>query len=126
MSISDPEGDLRLRVSEIEAKRVSAGEAYRSIHLGLGLVLFRIEQPKAAIAVILTLAATAAGVAITQSWIVGVAGLVPIAVIAIWIEASIENWVAEHNARVDDQVRELLHQTSEAEIKDGESWPIGS
>ena len=112
---SDPpegmgEDELRAEIARLESERVSLGEAYRSIHRGPGLVLIRLGKGGVLLIIAGTLGLIATLTVLTESWLVGIAGVVLLLVESIAVEASIEGWVEDHNAGVDERVRSLLAQ----------------
>ena len=106
--IFDDEGELRRAVGEMESRRIAPGDAYRSIHLGFGLILFSIGQAWVVWLQVAILAAGIGLIAATQSIPVTIAWLLALAVVSIYIELHIEDWVKKHNDRVDAEIRQLM------------------
>jgi hypothetical protein len=104
----DSETDLRLAIGDIESRRVSVGDAYRSIHLGLGLILFQIGQARVLWTMIAILVAYIGLAWLTMSVLVVLAGLLVLGLTALYVEAKIEDWVADYNDRLDSEIRRLL------------------
>jgi hypothetical protein len=110
------EADLRADITEIQSRRVPVGEAYRSIHLGFGLILFEIGHGRVVWLQILILAADVAMVLAARSnpdlavpaAVAVLASLFVLWLLSIYVEASLEDWLAEYNARLDGEIRRLL------------------
>ena len=86
-------------------RHVTVGEAYRSLHLGFGLVLMRIGKGWVVALELAICAAMIASVPLFANPIVIVAGVVALLGMSLWQETNLEDWVDEHNARVDAQIR---------------------
>ena len=106
--IVDDEAELRRAVTEMESRRVALGDAYRSIHLGFGLILFAIGRGWAFWLEVVVLAAGIGLIPATRSIPVAIAWLLALVVVSIYIELHIEQWVKEHNDRVDAEIRQRL------------------
>ena len=102
------ETGLRLAITDVESRRVSVGDAYRSIHLGFGLVLFQIGQARVVWLEIAILVAYVGLLVFTMSIVVALGGLLVLGLTAIYIEVHIEDWVAQHNERLDSEIRRLM------------------
>ena len=104
------EDDLRAAIDRLQRERVSVGDAYRSIHLGLGLILFDLGKGRVVLVMLATLAAMAAVAALTLNPVLVLIGLGILIVEGIVVEASIEDWVEDHNAAVDERIKAVLSQ----------------
>jgi hypothetical protein len=121
----DEEQALRMRIAEIEANRVTVGEAYRSIHRGLGVVLFSMGKAYAPLTMVGILVADVALALVTRWFVVPLLGMAALFIWGLYIEFSIEDWVDENNARVDDEVRQVLKEAADENSDDGARWPAG-
>jgi hypothetical protein len=121
------EADLRRQITEIQARRVAVGEAYRSIHLGIGLVLFQIGHARVVWLQTLILASDAvialasrANPDLTALAVVAVlASLVVLWLVSLFVEDHMEEWLAEYNARLDGEIRRLLSAGADEEAGSG-------
>ena len=124
----DEEQELRGRIAEIERRRITVGDAYRSIHLGFGTVLFRIGKGwivwLEVLATIDTgLAALAAATLTPMALILCLLGLLAVAALGIATEVMIEDWVAEYNAGLDEELRLALRDAAGDDPADRDQWP---
>lgn len=122
---SGSEMDIRRRIAELEAERVTLGDAYRSIHLGLGSILFTLGRANVLVVEVGILLASGALFLATRWVLLPLLGLVALVIWSLYIEFSIESWVEEHNKRIDDEIRLLLHGGADEQSDDGATWPAG-
>ena len=113
-SQNDPErGFERQDLEHLVAERITAGEAYRSVHLGPGLVLFRLGKGWIVLVEVLILLAMAVGIVALQSVLAAILGIIGLIVMGVYTEAGLEDWVAAYNARVDEDIRHALGRDAE-------------
>jgi hypothetical protein len=110
----DPErGFERQDLQDLVAERVTAGEAYRSLHLGLGLVLFRVGKGWVVLLEMLLLLIAVLGTLAIQSPLPALLAVIVLFIVGVYTEVSLEDWVDEYNARVDEEIRQALGRDGE-------------
>jgi hypothetical protein len=103
------EADIRANIAELESQRISLREAYR----GSWRVMFGLGHARVAWASIAIFAGAFALGTLTQSPLPIVAGFVVLAGAGIYADSNLEDWVEEHNADIDAQIRRRLHDPDE-------------
>ncbi len=102
------ETSLRWAIAELERQRVTTREGYFSASYGLGFVLLRIGRARYFWLLIAVLVLAVVVTLVARSLQIALVGLLAVALVSWYEWFHVEEWVAEHNARVDDQIRQLL------------------
>jgi hypothetical protein len=129
-SVPDPlGGSHEPREPEPPDEHVSVGEAYRSVDLWFGLALFKIGKGwvwllEAALLAAIVACLPISGSAPELAAVVALVCLILAAAIGLIVQFRLEDWVNEHNDRLDDRLdAELRRRRVEGdEEAAGERW----
>lgn len=108
---ADPpdEAAVRAQIQTLEAQRVSLVDAHVSLYRSLAFrVLLRIGQPVFAWLNIVVIGADVVLLFALRSWQIALLWFIPVAVLAIYEESRMDEWVAAHDRRIDARIRDLL------------------
>ena len=111
------EADLRAEIGALERQRVSLVDAKVAFYQGprYHAVLVALGRAWVAWAFVAILAVDIILTVATRSLLVAVIGLGLIVALAAYERYNIDDWVAEHNTRIDDRIRALLAAAADDE-----------